>query len=91
MSWIDGKAKPKSEERDNDMTEMLSRIRIKMDAGLDEVQTLTIAEVAAVLSVSESMAYKLTDPEVGDLPARKVAGSRRVRVSDMKKYLSTVQ
>lgn len=70
------------------MTEALRKIHIKINAGLDDVQTLTVKEIAILLSISESKAYEITDPEIGDLPARKVSGSRRVKVADLKLYIN---
>jgi excisionase family DNA binding protein len=68
------------------MSSIIESIKKKLAAGMDDVLTLTVPEVATLLSCGKSSVYQLM--ELGDLPARKVGGSKRVLIRDYKRYVS---
>ncbi|HEX2425135.1 MAG TPA: helix-turn-helix domain-containing protein [Actinomycetota bacterium] len=55
--------------------------------GFGNDRLLTVAEVAAVMRVSNMTVYRLI--KGGELPAIRVGKNYRVRESDVDKYLST--
>ena len=72
------------------MPDMCGRFRCVMAAGerpLNEVQFLTVAEVAAVMRVSKMTVYRLVHS--GELPAVRVGRSFRVRAAAVHAYLET--
>lgn len=53
----------------------------------DEAKLLKIKDVAKILNISKSLAYKLT--QTGEIPIVKVNSAVRVRLSDLNEFIKT--
>jgi excisionase family DNA binding protein len=62
-----------------------------MDSNLvfiaDEARLLKMKDVAKILNISKSLAYRLT--QTGEIPVVKVNSAVRVRLSDLNEFIKT--
>ena len=62
-----------------------------MDSNLvfiaDEARLLKVREVAKILNISKSLAYRLT--QTGEIPVVKVNSAIRVRLTDLNEFIKT--